>query len=105
MAVNDPYGFAAQLRRGKLLGEPDKALELARYVVGAAPHLYGCNHLPRDLRRGRMRIVGTGVVEKHQDVVVGRRMKRRGMRWSGLGVDNLPPRHAASATGGRSDGG
>jgi hypothetical protein len=30
-----------------------------------------------------------GVVEKHQDLVVGRRMKRRGMRWTKRGADNL----------------
>lgn len=89
MAFNEPYGFATKLRRGKLAVEPDKALELARYIEGAAPHLFGCNRLPRALRRGRMRIVGTGVVEKHQDLVVGRRMKRRGMRWSRRGADNL----------------
>ncbi len=82
-------GFAAKLRGGRLAVEPDKAIELARYVEGAAPHLFGCNRLPRAVRRGRMRVVGTGVVEKHQDLVVGRRMKRRGMRWTRRGADNL----------------
>ena len=89
MAFDDPYGFATKLRRGRLLVEHDKALELAHYIEGVAPHLFGCNQLPRNLRRGRMRVVGTGVVEKHQDLVVGRRMKRRGMRWSRRGADNL----------------
>jgi hypothetical protein len=84
MALNDPYGFATKLRRGKLSVEPDKALELARYIEGAAPHLFGCNRLPRHLRRGRMRIVGTGVVEKHQDILVGRRMKKRGEKMSSV---------------------
>lgn len=89
MAFKDPLRFAAKLRRGDLGVEPDKALELARYIEGAAPHLYGCDSLPPRLRRGRMRIVGTGVVEKHQDLLVGRRMKRRGMRWTRGGADNL----------------
>ena len=85
----DPHGFVAKVRRGDLGIDDDKALELARYLEGAAPHLFGCNRLPRDLRRGRMHIVGTGVVEKHQDIMVGRRMKRRGMRWTRRGADNL----------------
>ncbi|MDQ3772133.1 MAG: hypothetical protein M3343_08640, partial [Actinomycetota bacterium] len=50
---------------------------------------FGCNRLPRDLRRGRMRIVGTGVVEKHQDLVVSRGVKRPGMRWTRRDADNL----------------
>ena len=89
MAFKDPHAFAAKLRRGDLGVEVDKAAELAGYIEGVAPHLFGCNRLPRDLRRGRMRIVGTGVVEKHQDLVVGRRMKKRGMRWTRRGADNL----------------
>ncbi len=89
MAFNDPYGFATKLRRGKLAVEEGKALELAGYIEGVAPHLFGCNRLPRHLRRGRMRIVGTGAIEKHQDILVGRRMKRRGMRWSRRG--QFPP--------------
>lgn len=89
MAFKDPTGFVAKLRCGELGIESDKAAELAGYIEGVAPHLFGCDRLPRHLRRGRMRIVGTGVVEKHQDILVGRRMKRRGMRWSRLGADNL----------------
>lgn len=89
MVFKDPEGFTRKLRRGDFGVEPDKAAELAGYIEGVAPHLFGCNRLPRDLRRGRMHIVGTGVVEKHQDLVVGRRMKRRGMRWTRRGADNL----------------
>jgi hypothetical protein len=33
--------------------------------------------------------VGSGVVEKAADIVVGRRMKRRGMSWSRQGANNL----------------
>jgi len=36
-----------------------------------------------------MRVVGSGVVEKHQDLLVKRRMKGRGMRWTRRGADNL----------------
>lgn len=85
----NPRAVADKLRRGLLGIEPDKATELAGYLEVVADHLHGVDRLPRRLRRGRMRVVGTGVVEKHQDLVVGRRMKRRGMRWTRRGADNL----------------
>lgn len=34
-------------------------------------------------------VVGSGAIEKTQDVFIGRRMKRRGMRWSRTGAENL----------------
>lgn len=88
-AFKDPHRFARRLRAGHVAMDPDKMPELARYIEGVAADLHGCDRLPRDLRRGRMRIVGSGVVEKHQDLLVGRRMKRRGMRWTRRGADNL----------------
>ncbi|GJQ21555.1 MAG: hypothetical protein HBSIN02_19100 [Bacteroidia bacterium] len=41
------------------------------------------------MRYDRPGPVGSGVVEKAADVVVGRRMKRRGMSWSRQGANNL----------------
>ena len=66
-----------------------RAQDLPGYLESVAPDLYGIDRLPARLRRGRMRIVGSGVVEKHQDLVVGRRMKRRGMRWTRRGAEHL----------------
>ncbi len=87
-AFSDPIGLARTLRRGAWKAIPAAAaLELAGYLEGVAPDLHGIRRLPRHLRRGRMRIVGTGVVEKHQDLVVGRRMKHRGMRWTRPGAE------------------
>lgn len=87
-AFSDPTGLARTLRRGSWKTVPPAgAIELAGYLEGVAPHLHGIPRLPRHLRRGRMHIVGTGVVEKHQDLVVGRRMKGRGMRWTRRGAD------------------
>jgi hypothetical protein len=87
-AFSDPAGLARTLRRGSWKAiSSAAALELAGYLEGVAPHLHGIRRLPPHLRSGRMHIVGTGVVEKHQDLVVGRRMKGRGMRWTRGGAD------------------
>lgn len=36
-----------------------------------------------------MHVVGSGVVEKHQDLLVKRRMEGRGMRWTRRGAEHL----------------
>ncbi|MGH2724280.1 MAG: hypothetical protein ACRDI0_08440 [Actinomycetota bacterium] len=87
-AFSDPAGLARTLRRGSWRAIPaPAAMELAGYLEGVAADLHGIRRIPPHLRRGRMRIVGTGVVEKHQDLLVGRRMKHRGMRWTRRGAD------------------
>jgi hypothetical protein len=40
-------------------------------------------------RRQRQRYIGSGAVEKANDVIVARRMKRRGMHWSEETADAL----------------
>ena len=78
----------------------NNALEALRYVKqlqgsDAAHRLeleMFCAYLERNLdgiRYDRPGPVGSGVVEKAADVVVGRRMKRRGMSWSREGANNL----------------
>jgi hypothetical protein len=88
-AFTDPLGLARRIRQGTVPVAGYRADELAGYLETVAPHLHGGDLLPRRLRRGRMRIVGTGVVEKHQDLVVKRRMKRQGMRWTRRGAEHL----------------
>jgi hypothetical protein len=89
MAFADPVGTAAAIRDGQITVAGRRGPDLPAYLESVAADLYGIDKLPAHLRRGRMRIVGSGVVEKHQDVLVGRRMKRRGMRWTRKGADNL----------------
>lgn len=84
---SDPARFARWVRRGGIVHAD--AEEFASYLEGVAPDLWGIRRLPRDLRRGPMFIVGSGAVEKHQDLMVGRRMKRCGMRWTRRGADHL----------------
>jgi hypothetical protein len=78
----------------------NNALEALRYVKqlqgsDAAHRLeleMFCAYLERNLDGIRYDCpgpVGSGVVEKAADVVVGRRMKRRGMSWSREGANNL----------------
>lgn len=83
----DPARFARWVRRGGIT-HPD-ADEFAGYLERCAADLWGINRIPAHLRRGSMRIVGSGAVEKHQDIMIGRRMKRRGMRWTRRGADHL----------------
>jgi hypothetical protein len=62
--------------------DSEHALELGRF----------CQYLERNLdgmRYDRPGPVGSGVVEKAADIVVARRMKRRGMSWSRNGANNL----------------
>lgn len=85
----DPAGTASRVRRGHYRVKPEHREELAGYLAGVAPDFWGIRRLPRHLRRGRMFIKGSGVIEKHQDLVVCRRMKGRGMRWTRRGADRL----------------
>ncbi len=87
LAFSDPRRLAASLRRGAFGLRPEQAQELAGYLEGVARDLFGVDRLPRRHRRGRMRVVGSGVVEKHQDLVVKRRMKGSGMRWTRRGAE------------------
>ncbi len=88
LAFSDPLACARKLRRSRLI-PPEHAGEVASYLEGVARDLHGVDRLPRRLRRGRMRVVGSAVVEKHQDLLVARRMKGRGMRWTRRGADHL----------------
>lgn len=88
LAFSDPVACARKLRRYRRF-RPELAHEAAGYLEAVARDLYGVDRLPRRLRRGRMRVVGSGVVEKHQDLLVKRRMKGRGMRWTRRGADHL----------------
>lgn len=90
IAISDPKACARKLRRSPRV-RPDLAHQVAAYLEGVAADLHGVDRLPRHLRRrnDRMRVVGSGVVEKHQDLLVKRRMKGKGMRWSRRGAEHL----------------
>ncbi|MGH2658448.1 MAG: hypothetical protein ACRDHS_01990, partial [Actinomycetota bacterium] len=87
-AFSDPVACARSLRRSPRF-RTEIAAEVAGYLEAVAADLHGIDRLPRRLRNGRMHVVGSGVVEKHQDLLVKRRMKGRGMRWTRRGADHL----------------
>ena len=88
LAFSDPLACAHLIRSSSRIPS-DLASKTAGYMEHVAPDLFGVDRLPRRLRRGRMRVVGSGVVEKHQDLLVKRRMKGKGMRWTREGADHL----------------
>ena len=98
-AFADPRRCARQIRRGAYGVKVDLAADLAGYLEHVAADLHGIRKLPAHLRRDGMDITGSGVVEKHQDLLVGRRMKRRGMRWTRRGADRLLALQALAFSG------
>lgn len=89
LAFTDPAALARSLPRRVPKADPRLVQLTATYLAGVAPDLWGIRRLPARLTRGRMWIVGSGVVEKHQDLCVKRRMKNQGMRWTKRGADHL----------------
>jgi hypothetical protein len=83
-ALSDPHRLAAQLRQGRWRGNLERAAELAVYLAnnGDYPHTY------RHMGPGGW-MHGSAPAEKHVELTVNRRFKRRGMRWSRRGARNL----------------
>lgn len=79
-----PRRLAADLRAGRHSADPEEARLLASYLEHVAPYLYtfaqmGPGHW----------LHGSGPVEKHVELQINRRFKRRGMRWSRRGARHL----------------
>ncbi len=89
LGFDDPAGLARDLRRRAPGADPRLRDQTAAYLANVADDLWGIRRLPARLARGRMWIVGSGVVEKHQDLLVKRRMKNQGMRWTKRGAEHL----------------
>lgn len=79
-----PGGLARDLRAGRHKGDPEEARLLAGYLDHNASSLYTFT----SMGPGRW-LHGSGPVEKHVELQVNRRLKRRGMRWSRRGARNL----------------
>ena len=83
-AFSRPHRLAADLRSGRYRGDPDKALELATYLSNNGDYLHTFAHMgPGHWMHG------SAPAEKHVELTVNRRFKRRGMRWSRRGARNL----------------
>lgn len=83
-ALGAPHALASDLRRGRYNGDPERARELATYLTNNGDHL----HTYRRMGPGRW-MHGSAPAEKHIELTVNRRFKRRGMRWSRRGARNL----------------
>ncbi len=83
-AFGDPHGLAAQLLQRRWRGDPVRARELAIYLSNNGDYL----HTYRRMGPGGW-MHGSAPAEKHVELTVNRRFKRRGMRWSRRGARNL----------------
>ncbi len=83
-AFSDPHALARDLLRARFRGDPDKAGDLATYLRNNGDYL----HTHRRMGPGRW-MHGSAPAEKHIELTVNRRFKRRGMRWSRRGARNL----------------
>lgn len=83
-AFATPDQLARDLARGRYRGDPEEARQLATYLTtnGGSLDTY------RRMGPGRWHH-GSGPAEKHIELTVNRRFKRRGMRWSVAGARNL----------------
>ena len=83
-AFSHPHHLAAQLLQGRWWGDPQKAHELAVYLANNGDYL----HTHRHMGPGHW-MHGSAPAEKHVELTVNRRFKRRGMRWSRRGARHL----------------
>ncbi len=83
-AFGRPHALGKDLLAGRWRVEPDKAEELATYLRHNGDHL----HTYRSMGSGEW-MRGSAPAEKHVELTVNRRFKRRGMRWSRRGARNL----------------
>lgn len=83
-AFDDPRRLTRDLLAGRFRGDPEKARELAVYLTNNGDHL----HTHRHMGPGRW-MHGSAPAEKHIELTVNRRFKRREMRWSRNGARRL----------------
>lgn len=76
--------LAADLVAGRVRGDPEEARLLGGYLARNASHL----HTFRRMGPGHW-LHGSGPAEKHIELTVNRRFKRRGMSWSVRGARRL----------------
>lgn len=82
---------AIKIRLTLAQGVQERLERLQAYLESNWNGLYGAHSLlPKLSPAGRQAlVVGSGAIEKHNDIVIDRRMKGRGMRWTKKGANNL----------------
>jgi len=66
-----------------------KIADLVTYIENNRDGLYGSRSLRDKVETKRVLVCSTGAMEKNIDVVIGRRFKKHGMRWTTEGANNL----------------
>lgn len=75
------------VRRGRIQAE--QAAEFVSYCGANSDGIWASAKLRDRIADPAMRIVGSGVIEHNVDLVIARRMKKKGMFWSRQGATNL----------------
>lgn len=72
-------------------GEPQRVAQLHQYVSANEHGFYGAHRLRSRLSAEArpVAVVGSGAIEKQQDLVICRRFKGQGMRWTRKGANRL----------------
>jgi hypothetical protein len=83
-AFRRPDRLARDLLAGRGIGDPKEARLLGQYLARNGSHLYTFARMGP----GRW-LKGSGPAEKHIELTINRRFKRRGMSWSRQGAANL----------------
>jgi len=81
---SDPHRLAAQLLQGQVAGDPQKATSSPSTCRTA-----GTTSTPIATWDRANWMHGSGPAEKHVEMTLNPRFKRRGMRWSRDGARNL----------------
>ncbi len=66
-----------------------KIADLVIYIENNRDGLYGSRSLRDKMEAKEVLVCSTGAMEKNIDIVIGRRFKKQGMRWTTEGVNNL----------------
>lgn len=69
--------------------DEDEAHNLLDYLRGNQPRLHAAAELKKQGAPPELCVRGSGAIEHNVDLVIARRMKRRGMFWSREGADNM----------------
>lgn len=82
---------AVRLARINGIGDPDRVESLLSYLEANQSGFYGARSLRSQLSPEARQacVVGSGAVEKHIDLVICRRFKGHGMRWTRAGANRL----------------
>lgn len=82
---------AVRLAKRNGIGDPEQVETLLGYLETNQEGFYGAHSLRFELspQGRRVCVVGSGAIEKHIDLTIGRRFKGQGMRWTRKGANRL----------------